>query len=165
MTSTATATDEITSTLTRHQATRCPAGWSVTWLGDRTVTFDQARDAIELAELIENSDLRISHLSRADYERIAELTYDLCIWVAEAIELIQAHPLSKPPVYDPATGRIREDHQPKQTELDRTIAVLKDLNGRHNEGMDDAQYLAAVEHLIKTGRADAAPPHGTSAAR
>ncbi len=143
------ATDEITSTHTAHQATRCPAGWSVTWLGDRTVTHAQARDAIELAELIENTDLRISHLDKATHDRITELTYDLCIWVAEAIELIQAHPLSKPPVYDPATGRVREDHQPKQTDLGKTIAVLKDLNNRHNEGMDDAQYLAAVEHLTK----------------
>lgn len=142
-------TDEITSTLTRHQATRCPAGWSVTWLGDRTLTFEQARDAIELAELIENSDLRISRLDKATHGRITELTYDLCIWVAEAIELIQAHPLSKPPVYDPVTGRTRDDHQPKQTELDRTIAVLDDLNDRHNKGMDDAQYLAAVEYLIR----------------
>ena len=105
----ATATvDEITSTLTAHRAARCPAGWSVTWLGDRTVTEAQARDAIELAELIENTDLRISRLDKATDGRITELAYDLCLLVAEAIELIQAHPLSKPPVYDPATGRTRD---------------------------------------------------------
>lgn len=100
--------DEITSTETAHRATRCPAGWSVTWLGDRTVTEAQARDAIELAELIENSDLRISRLDKATHAQITALTYDLCIWVSEAIELIQAHPLSRPPVYDQATGRTRD---------------------------------------------------------
>lgn len=91
--------DEITSTQTAHRATRCPGGWSVTWLGDRTVTEVQARDAIELAELVENSDLRISQLALATYGRINQLAYDLGIWVFEAIELIQAHPrpVTRPP--------------------------------------------------------------------
>jgi hypothetical protein len=46
------ADDEITSSATTHTATRGPCGWSVTWLGDRTVGYNLAITAMLLADAL-----------------------------------------------------------------------------------------------------------------
>ncbi len=44
--------DVITSDVTTHTATRCPDGWRVTWLGDRTVDYNLAVTAMMIADTI-----------------------------------------------------------------------------------------------------------------
>lgn len=152
------AVDEITSTLTAHRATRCPGGWAVTWLGDRTVTLAQACDAIDLAGLIENVDLRLSRLDTTTYDRITALAHGLGIRVGEAIRLIQRHPLSKPLIYDPVTGCIRDEQpatQQKETEMAKKPI---DLNPAQEakllaESMNDRgdEYMELLERMHAQG--------------
>lgn len=79
--------DVITSTITTHTATRIPRGWVVTWLGDRTVTGNQAVTAMLLAELAELLD-QLDGPAKQEWARVHAWAAELGLTGVDAVELI-----------------------------------------------------------------------------
>lgn len=120
--------DVMTSTATPHHATRCPKGWAVTWLGDRTVTRNQATTAMLIAVEVATKDLDADQTARW---LIEDLAGELDLGMFEAIAMVTGIEATRdlPGFVGDAHDQWREDEYEAQLEAERTAepAELVDL--------------------------------------
>jgi hypothetical protein len=90
--------DVITSDVTPHTATRCPGGWAVTWLGDRTVGRNQAITAMLLAEeaVTASRGNLLSDATLKSCRLIDDLARELDLTGEQAIDMVRETPPSAP---------------------------------------------------------------------
>jgi len=135
--------DEITSTVTTHRATRCPGGWAVTWLGDRTVDRDLAHSAMKIAEFA-------AHPVLSQAGEISDLVDALGMTIAEVVQLIED---SKPVIHD--THAIPVHDEPADvTTVEYSVRFTHSADGVvFTESMDDrAVALDYLDYVAATKR-------------
>jgi hypothetical protein len=77
--------DRMSSNVTPHTATGFPDGWRVTWLGDRTVDYNQAITAMLIAVEVATKDLDADQAARW---LIEDLAGELDLGMFEAISMV-----------------------------------------------------------------------------
>ncbi len=110
--------DVMTSTATPHYATRCPKGWAVTWLGNRTVDRNQAVTAMMIAVEIATKDLDTDQVARW---LIDDLAGELDLGMFEAIAMVTGIEATRdlPGFVGDALDQGREDEYEAQLEAER----------------------------------------------
>lgn len=104
--------DEITSSVTPHTATRCPGGWAVTWLGDRTVDRNRAVTAMLLAEeaVTASRGNPLSDETLKSCRLIEDLAAELGLTGEQAIDMVRE---TLPPAEVHDTHAIPAQNKPK----------------------------------------------------